>query len=557
MPFSEVDVIDQIARHERGISGVGYSYPGAQNPGGKPNIPGVLHLSPRFVCRPIAFSNEWNNSAEIISYLLVCPREAYGGKLSSIESAAIPFGERWRNKFQDRNTIAEISRDLPRVLSLELIGAEYRTDIEHDGIIWVGWKFTFNVEHQEIGNMTISPYYNVTDYGAIGDGANDDTAAIQNTINATPANGGLIVFPPGNYLITSPITLKTKTILRGAGQQASVILCSGSSGLTFSGPSSLNDNSLLIQAEDLTVRGDYTSGTVGINVDHVVNLFLHRVCVEKFSSHGVKMNTVISGTISDCMLQKNDGSGLYYGGTVNNVTCIGGTIQYNNGDGVTITADDGISQNSDPKFIGVGISVNRASGLSADYATALTIIGCHYEDNKKVNTGTGRASFSEPAIGYNIAISPNMPSGGVGSVAIYGNRFSDITPTSGTGYHIKLFRANGCTVDGNTFLSGATGYTEAIVNDSASAVKIVVGISNYYEAETRKTSGSGTFNGTTGTTITHQLRAVGNYMVGITPTATMVGRWYIDKATNFQFTVYSTDNSDAGGFDWVILKEAA
>src|SRR3990167_9901169 len=191
MTFSEIDVIDQIARHERGITGVGYSYPGTQNQDGKPNIPVVLHLSPRFRCRPIAHHNKWNNSAEIKSYLLVCPRESYGGKLSKIEALAIPFGERWRNKFQDRNTIEEISRDLPRVLLLELTSAKYRTDIEHDGIAWVGWEFTFNVEYQEIGNMTRSFFYNVTDYGAIGDGAADDTAAIQLAINMAE-NGGIV-----------------------------------------------------------------------------------------------------------------------------------------------------------------------------------------------------------------------------------------------------------------------------------------------------------------------------------------------------------------------------
>src|SRR3990167_8540428 len=218
MSFSEIDIIDKIATHERSIHGVNYSYLGAQNPGGKPNVPGVLHLSPHFLCRQIAFNNEWKNFAEITSYLLVCPREAYGGKLSKIESLAIPFGERWRNKFQDRNTIAEISRDLPRVLLLELSSAKYRTDIEHDGIAWVGWEFTFNVEYQEIGNMTRSFFYNVTDYGAIGDGAADDTAAIQLAINMAE-NGGIVAIPPGTYRITSSLTFQLNTDYPFAARQ--------------------------------------------------------------------------------------------------------------------------------------------------------------------------------------------------------------------------------------------------------------------------------------------------------------------------------------------------
>jgi len=45
-------------------------------------------------------------------------------------------------------------------------------------------------------------YYNVKDYGALGDGTTDDTEAIQETINTVFANGGGVVyFPIGIYII--------------------------------------------------------------------------------------------------------------------------------------------------------------------------------------------------------------------------------------------------------------------------------------------------------------------------------------------------------------------
>jgi hypothetical protein len=49
-------------------------------------------------------------------------------------------------------------------------------------------------------------YYNVKDYGATGNGSTDDTSAIQSAVNAAGI-GAIIYFPPGIYLISSPIIL--------------------------------------------------------------------------------------------------------------------------------------------------------------------------------------------------------------------------------------------------------------------------------------------------------------------------------------------------------------
>lgn len=46
-----------------------------------------------------------------------------------------------------------------------------------------------------------NPWISVTDYGATGNGATDDTVAIQNALNALPASGGTVFFPCGTYLI--------------------------------------------------------------------------------------------------------------------------------------------------------------------------------------------------------------------------------------------------------------------------------------------------------------------------------------------------------------------
>jgi len=42
---------------------------------------------------------------------------------------------------------------------------------------------------------------NVRDYGALGNGSADDTAAFQNAIDSLPSSGGTVFVPPGNYMI--------------------------------------------------------------------------------------------------------------------------------------------------------------------------------------------------------------------------------------------------------------------------------------------------------------------------------------------------------------------
>jgi len=63
--------------------------------------------------------------------------------------------------------------------------------------------------------------YNVKNYGAVGNGTTDDQAALNNTQVAatTPTNGGAMLFPPGDYVVATNLTLNadvTLIFLKGA-----------------------------------------------------------------------------------------------------------------------------------------------------------------------------------------------------------------------------------------------------------------------------------------------------------------------------------------------------
>ena len=65
-------------------------------------------------------------------------------------------------------------------------------------------------------NQKLQETASVKDFGAVGNGTTDDTAAIQKALNAFP-DGGTLYIPPGIYLITSPLTITSCLTIIGAG----------------------------------------------------------------------------------------------------------------------------------------------------------------------------------------------------------------------------------------------------------------------------------------------------------------------------------------------------
>src|SRR5699024_9505215 len=62
------------------------------------------------------------------------------------------------------------------------------------------------------GEKGESMYYNVKNYGAVGDGLTDDTVAIQNLISDVDVYGSTIYFPPGRYLINNTLEFNNDNI---------------------------------------------------------------------------------------------------------------------------------------------------------------------------------------------------------------------------------------------------------------------------------------------------------------------------------------------------------
>lgn len=106
-----------------------------------------------------------------------------------------------------------------------------------------------------------APIYDVTAWGATGDGSTDDALAIQDAIDAASANGGGLVFVPGGtYRIGTTLTLKHNVRLSGAGRWATTLLLDGAVDANLVHVPT-NENQTTIS--NLTLDGNKANNTVG------------------------------------------------------------------------------------------------------------------------------------------------------------------------------------------------------------------------------------------------------------------------------------------------------
>lgn len=116
-------------------------------------------------------------------------------------------------------------------------------------------------------NLKLEETISVKDFGAVGDGVTDDTAAIQAAINAYKSTGSgaqpnktsLIYVPPGTYLISAPINVYGGTQLVGAGRGSLLQQTTGLTGqlIELTGGTDTYCNEVVIDN-----LGFKTSGTV-------------------------------------------------------------------------------------------------------------------------------------------------------------------------------------------------------------------------------------------------------------------------------------------------------
>lgn len=167
---------------------------------------------------------------------------------------------------------------------------------------------------------TATDKLNVLDYGAVGDGQADDTAAINAALSAAAATNGNTVFvPPGTYKISAALQMSTGIRLVGASRTASVI---NQTSTTAHALYALNQRYITVR--DLTLQGPGSGTGSGIFFDATnlgpASLDIQDLTILSFGGDGMFLNTPITSTFSNIRCQASSGAYAFH--TINGTSLV-------------------------------------------------------------------------------------------------------------------------------------------------------------------------------------------------------------------------------------------
>lgn len=308
----------------------------------------------------------------------------------------------------------------------------------------------------------------VKDFGAVGDGVADDTAAIQAALTA--GAGKVVHFPAATYKVTSALSVPTNTTLSGYGatlsctsSQFSVLSFAnggGAYGLTIVGPASATYNANGI--------GITCSGTNNApSAPTFVNAPTVKDCViSNFGAYGVFFSYVNGGLVEGCKI-----SGIGYTG-VGGVSCNDTTVTSNDigtvgpgpgtGDayGVFLDRNNGTSETAEPRSYRCAITNNDIR----------TVVATGGANGQGIDTHAGvefviadnRISGCQVGIAVTSSVISGTPQLGPKRVTVSGNVINGLS----VGYGILLSGAvSGATV--NEYAEQVTIQNNVVLNHGA------------------------------------------------------------------------------------------
>ena len=278
---------------------------------------------------------------------------------------------------------------------------------------------------------------NVKDFGAVGDGVTNDTAAIQTAIDNFVGEGCLF-FPKGVYVVTSPISVNKRLWIKGDNSQGTIIKNNGT------GDAIQFTNSWYQRLSNITLQGNATSND-GIRLE-TSHFIMEDVWSISNGRHGffIKPDSFII-SVNNCTFNQN--------------------IQ----DGVNALATSFVAgQINDVHFNNCGFWQNGQSGLRCNLLSS-SVQGSFFESNTSYGIYLDATAFVL-----------------TGPFGIQNNYF-DSNQDSSIYIHTNVGDANDIDISGNYFYvaSGPTAHIKAKNEVGGAYIKgLTISNTNNYQSNT-------------------------------------------------------------------------
>lgn len=289
--------------------------------------------------------------------------------------------------------------------------------------------------------------------GVVGDGVADVTAALQAALNSVPVGGGVVSLPPGLFKISATLTVTVDgTVLRGAGESATTIICAAASNfqdtINLTGRTGVGFEDITIDANQAGRAASLTTVTTGIYGLSLIDCWAARCTVTNVigtaipaSGNGIALVgdrcLIESCKAIDCGIAGKPADGFFIGS--GNKSLIHGCVALNCIDTAFVVESANNSGISDCAAEGCGC-------VAAVTNAAATTRADNFIDNV---TGTDWAAASG---GINVAA--------INAGDLVGTRVSNVTISDGVGPAVSVRpfgagRVLGLTM-ANLRVSGAT-----------------------------------------------------------------------------------------------------
>jgi len=327
-----------------------------------------------------------------------------------------------------------------------------------------------------VNKVKLNDVVSVKDFGAVGDGVTDDTAAIQAAINYLSPLGGTLHVPKGSYIvsdanadnaclvITAPIQVVGDGAFYTSIQPAAGV--AGTVNTILINPNSSYDQTLL-SFRKLSL-GNLNNGT-------------------RQGNHGIYCLTLNAGqnlpkfTVEDCSIQQGNGYAIYhlndsvdninggmYAAYINNNSLKGG-IKFE-GSGDSIVVSNNILTGS---LTGVDATLVSGASLLSILDNNITTPNSAIIIRSGMRVGILRNNIEHYAVGSNsnAVIDIIASSGTYVAGVIQQNLVSAFGSTDATKL-IHIRNARGTLIQDNTFLAGVGGITAVRVDTTCRDVRV-------------------------------------------------------------------------------------